>query len=166
MRVNNISIPFSIFTVAPCTGKIRRNAITQNFNSLNDYSIVTSVVLGDFSLLLTGDIQDQMIFYLQDEICRDIPCPNILKIPHHGSGYSLQITSLFGENSKYNIAIATSKKSSKLPTQTALEHYKKFYNQVYKIDPNSTDISIWGVEVDVLQATITEIVNKNFLNLT
>lgn len=47
----------------------------------------------------------------------EVPIPNILKIPHHGSKYSLGVTSLFEEELSFDIAIITAKSSSELPKQ-------------------------------------------------
>lgn len=163
LKVNEKKIPFSIFTISPCAGKTRRKAINEDFNALNDYSIAISIVVGDFSILLTGDIQDRMIQYVTEELSRDIPVPNILKIPHHGSRYSTDITSFFENDSKFDIAITTAKQTSKLPTQEALDYYCNFCERIYKIDDNSTELAIWGIEVDIIKSTIHQIIKENFI---
>ncbi len=164
IKVGAMTIPFLIYAISPCLGKIRKKSINQNYNMLNDYSIAFSIVIGDFSLLLTGDIQDQMLQCVSDDLIKDIPLPNILKIPHHGSEYSLNITSLFEEEQEFDIAITTAKKSSKLPKQNALDFYKTVSKHLYKVN-NALDLAVWGVEVDILNATITEIANNNYIKV-
>lgn len=163
IKVGTMLIPFSICAISPSLGKIRKKAINQDYNALNDYSIAVSILVGDFSLLLTGDIQDQMLQYLSDELVKEVPIPNILKIPHHGSKYSLGITSLFEEEPSFDIAITTAKSSSELPKQEALDHYRTYSKHLYKVNSGAPDLAIWGVEVDILHATITQIVNNNYV---
>lgn len=162
LRVGSYIIPFDMFTIAPCSGKVRRNAIENRFSELNDYSLVVSINIGDFSVLLTGDVQDRMIGYVNDDLYRSVPTPNILKVPHHGSKDSLNITGLFSEDQVVDIAITTAKQSSNLPRNEAIQHYTSHCQNVFKIVPNSSDSAIWGVEVDILKATINQLVNKNF----
>lgn len=162
IKVGTMRIPFSICAISPSLGKIRNKAIKHDYNALNDYSIAVSIVVGDFSLLLTGDVQDQMLQYLPDELVEEVPRPNIMKIPHHGSKYSLGIISLFEEPS-FDIAITTAKSSSELPKEEVLNHYKKYSKHLYKINSGATDLAIWGVEVDILHATITRIINNNYV---
>jgi len=49
-------------------------------------SLVTRLVYGDFSLLLTGDIHEEAEWYLLDESCT--LDSTVLKVPHHGSDTS------------------------------------------------------------------------------
>ena len=76
LNVANKKIPFSIYTVAPVIGKVRRDVISNNFNNLNNFSIVVSIIIGDFSVLLTGDIQNQMIKYISNDLQREIISKN------------------------------------------------------------------------------------------
>lgn len=162
LRVGSYIIPFDMFTIAPCSGKVRRNAIENRFSELNDYSLVVSINIGDFSVLLTGDVQDRMIGYANDDLYRPVPTPNILKVPHHGSKDSLNITRLFSDDQVVDIAITTAKQSSNLPRNEAIQHYTSRCQNIFKIVPNSNDGAVWGVEVDILKATINQLVNKNF----
>lgn len=68
----------------------------------------------DFSLLLTDDIQNQMLQYLSYELLKEVSIPNILKIPHHRFKYSIGITSIFEEKPSFDIAIIQAKSFSKL----------------------------------------------------
>lgn len=161
-RVGPYKIPFNMFTIAPCSGKVRQNSINEHFSSLNDYSIVVSLNIGDFSLLLTGDVQNRMIAYAADDLFRTVPTPNILKIPHHGSKESLDIVDLFDDDSPVDIAITTAKRTSGLPRDEALQFYNSHCRNLLRINPDSKELAIWGAEIDVVRASITQIVNKNF----
>lgn len=162
LHVGSYNIPFEIFTIAPCSGKVRNNAVKGHFSTLNDYSIVVSMIIGDFSLLLTGDVQNRMIECADSDLYRPVPTPNILKIPHHGSNDSVNIMTLFSDDQPVDIAITTSKRSSNLPRNEAMQYYNPYCHNIFKINPDSKEAAVWGVEVDILKATITQIVNKNF----
>ena len=162
LSVAGKSIPFLIFTVAPATGKVRRDVVTNNYNRLNDFSIVISILVGDFSLLLTGDIQDQMINYILPDLEKDIYRPNLLKIPHHGSNGSLDILTLFDQSSPIDVAVTTAKKTSKLPKLEALDFYSPHCNRLYQVSAESNGPAIWGIEIDILNATISEIEQVNY----
>ena len=163
LNVSNKKIPFSIYTVAPAIGKVRRDVITDNFNKLNDFSLAVSINIGDFSILLTGDIQDQMIHYVYEDLQREVVTPNLLKLPHHGSKGSLKIISLFDNNIKIDAAISTSKKTSKLPKTEALDFYSLYCDRIYKISDDAEEVGIWGVEIDILNATVMALETQNYI---
>lgn len=163
LNVGGKKVPMSIYTLAPAIGKTRRDAITQNYNSLNDFSIAISIVVGDFSLLLTGDMQDQTVKYISNDLQREIITPNLLKIPHHGSRGSLSIISLFDANTTIDVAVSTAKRASHLPRKDALDFYSSRCCRVYKICDDAESAGIWGVEIDILNATITELELQNYV---
>lgn len=163
LNVAGKKVPFSIYTVAPAIGKVRRDVITDNFNKINDFSLAISISIGDFSILLTGDIQDQMIYYVYNDLQRKIDTPNLLKIPHHGSKGSLSVISLFDNDTKVDVAVTTSKKTSRLPKKEALDFYSMYCNRIYKIGYEDELVGIWGVEIDILNATVTVLETQNYV---
>lgn len=166
LNVAGKKVPFEIYTIAPVIGKVRRDVISNNFSKLNDFSITISIVVGDFSILLTGDIQDQMMHYVLSDLHRRIIKPNLLKIPHHGSNGSLEIMSLFNDQLKIDIAVSTAKRSSGLPRNKAMEFYSTHCERVYKISDSDDKIAVWGVEIDILEATVTELTLQNYIMYT
>ena len=164
LQVGAKIVPFEVFTVAPSIGKVRWNVIDNAYNSLNDFSIVLSIVIGDFSILLTGDIQNRMIRYVNDDLCKDIPSPNLLKIPHHGSKDSTSIFDLFGGDI-IDMGVTTAKSSSRLPRQEALDIYSERCQHLYRIDPDSSECAVWGISVDILKGTIDQIADISFVQL-
>lgn len=163
LNVAGKKVPFSIYTVAPAIGKVRRDVITDKFDKLNDFSLAVTINIGDFSILLTGDIQDQMIRYVYDDLQREIFTPNLLKLPHHGSNGSLKIISLFDNNIKVDAAITTSKKTSNLPRKEALDFYSSYCDRIYKIGGQTEAVGIWGAEIDILNATVTALETQNYI---
>lgn len=157
LNVRDKKVPFSIYAIAPVTGRVRRDVITDNYSKLNDFSIAISITIGDFSLLLTGDIQDRMIKYIPSNLQKVIPTPNLLKIPHHGSKHSLNIISLFDNTIPIDAAISTAKKTSHLPRTEALDFYTSYCKRVYRICGKSEDVAVWGISIDIMEATIHEI---------
>lgn len=162
LSVNGVKIPFSIYTIAPAVGRTRRDVITQNYGAINDFSIAVSIIIGDFSILLTGDIQDRMIQYVASDLQRDIPTPNLMKIPHHGSKESLTIMSLFDTLPTIDVAVTTAKKSSKLPKIEALDFYDPLCDRIYKIKDDIQGVAIWGADIDIINATMNEIELQNY----
>lgn len=163
LHVADKMIPFVITAVAPMIGRVRRDVITGNYEQLNDFSIVLSIVVGDFAMLLTGDIEDRMIRYVLETSQAEVLSPNLLKIPHHGSKGSLEISSLFDAEALIDVAVSTAKKSSRLPIKAALDNYNTYCDRVYSIRGDKNDVGIWGVEIDILKATITEIEIQNYM---
>lgn len=162
LSVGQYTIPFQFFAAAPCSGKVRKNAIDGNYSTLNDYSVVLELIVGDFSVFLTGDVQNRMVSFMSEELAMPIPTPNILKIPHHGSIDSTDIINLFSDDWLTDIAVTTAKRNSDLPRDEALQYYNSCCEKVFRIVPTATDNAIWGVEVNILDGTISQILNKNF----
>lgn len=163
LQVGSKLVPFTMFTIAPSSGWVRKKAINDQFNSLNDFSLVFSVNIGDFSVLLTGDIQNRMIDAANEDLCQNVYTPNLLKIPHHGSKDSINILNFFDEEEVIDYGITTAKKSSGLPREDALESYRTRCHNTYQIDPESKQCAIWGIEVDILSGTAKTLVCKSFI---
>lgn len=89
--------------------------------NLNDFSLVFHLKFGDFDALLTGDADSKV----QDEMSIDfsIPQVEVLKIPHHGSKYSM--IDEFLQAAKPNLAImSVGKNSFGHPAQELLDQLK------------------------------------------
>lgn len=163
LQVGSKYVPFEMFAIAPSTGRVRKRVIDKQFNSLNDFSLVLSVNIGDFSVLLSGDIQNRMIDAANEDLCHDLFTPNLLKIPHHGSNDSVNILSFFDEEDTIDFGITTAKKSSGLPRDAAMKVYGSRCDHTYRIDPEAIQLAVWGIEVDIIAGTVTTLVNKSFV---
>lgn len=167
ISVNTTLVPFTIDAIAPSGIRARRCSVSNNYKTLNDFSLVISINIGDLSILLTGDVQDSMLQFVKDEIHLDVPRPNILKIPHHGSSDSLSITEVFdnqinNDQSNINASITTAKKSSRLPTDKAIEYYNSLSDHLYKIDSVAEEIALWTADIDIVQGIIKVITCENY----
>lgn len=162
LMVGSKLVPFEMFTIAPVDGRIRKRIVDGKTNALNDYSLVFTVNIGDFSILLTGDVQDKMIVAANDDLCRNIITPNLLKIPHHGSVDSIKILDIFDEDGIVDFGVTTAKKSSDLPRREALDAYHSRCQHMFRIDPKSSEFAVWGIDVDIIAGTITPLVYQSF----
>lgn len=164
LNVGTQKVDFHIIGIAPANGKVRQNIASRNKSfSLNEFSTVINICVGDFSLLLTGDIQDDMISWVKEQLFENVPTPNILKIPHHGSESSLHILDFFEMKEKINVSVSTTKTSSHLPKKTALNYYGQNSEKLFIVDPNTKSDAIWGVEVDIMKAYIKRILCENYM---
>ena len=164
LRVGTKVVPFRMYTIAPVNGRLREKVIKASPDSaLNDFSLAFSVDIGDFSILLTGDVQDRMINTAREELCGQIYTPNLLKIPHHGSNYSTEILSIFDGDDLIDYGITTSKRSSGLPTDEALSIYHSKCSHTYKIDSESKKCAVWGIDVDIVAGKVTNIMSDSFV---
>ena len=162
ISVENHVVPFQLFAIAPCSGMVRKDSVDDKYSTLNDYSIVLDIIVGDFSILLTGDVQNRTIAFMEEELSMPIYTPNILKIPHHGSKQSTNITDLFDDSEPMGVAVTTAKPSSNLPCDEALRHYSSHCKSVFKVSPPTTHNAIWGAEIDILGGTVTKLIEDNF----
>ena len=162
LHVGSKFVPFTMFTIAPSSGRVRKKVIDNQFNSLNDFSLAFSVNIGDFSILLTGDIQNRMIDAANEDLCQTVYTPNLLKIPHHGSNDSTNILNLFDQEDIIDFGVTTAKKSSSLPRDTAMKSYSARCDHTYYIDPKSTHLAVWGIEADIIAGTVKNITCKAF----
>lgn len=160
--VEQYIVPFQLFAAAPCSGKVRKKSVDEDYSTLNDYSIVLELIVGDFSVLLTGDVQNRMIGFMDEDLTIPLPTPNILKIPHHGSKDSTNIINLFSNDWLTDIAVTTAKRSSDLPRNEALQDYSTCCERVFRVLPSATESGNWGVGVNILAGTITQITKVSF----
>ncbi len=146
----------------------------KNDPQINDLSVGMDLIVGDFVISLASDVENNTIGYDEHDDLGIGFYPNIIKIPHHGSENSNKILSLYNRNEmdtlgtaafEESIGVTTSKKSSGLPESNALADYKNALKHVYRIDPKSNGLSLIEYQVDIVNATIKMIKNKNFIKI-
>ena len=145
------------------------NTYKKNSQQINDLSVGMDLVIGDFVVSLASDVENNSIGYALENGRGIGFYPNIIKIPHHCSSSSNQILSLYSKNEKDSInlksliGITTAKKSSGLPDEKLLSDYNNSWNEIYKIDPKSSGLSIIEFQIDIGAATIEVVNNTNFV---
>lgn len=122
----------------------------------NNYSLVFKISYKDFSMLLTGDIEeeDEDIILLNKN---DIEC-DFLKVPHHGSLTSSSEEFIEGVNPKYGF-ISAGKSRYKHPNDKVLKRYNKKNIKLY-ITKNSGSIYINKILGKIYINTQLKKVNK------
>lgn len=141
IRNQNI-YPLEINTYSPISEAIESpyaknylNKIDLYKNNHHNLSIMMSLALGDFKILLCGDIENYSI----DLVKRDLNGSNreffsniihILKIPHHGSDSSENIIKLLENASIYN-SVTTIYSNKGLPKSEMIDKYKRKSEKVF-----------------------------------
>ena len=115
--------------------------------SINNQSIVTKLVYGKMSVLLTGDIEKDLenglVKYYDGttELSSEI-----LKSPHHGSKTSSSARFISAVNSKIALISLKSNNDFGHPHQLVLERYEKHKMKVYQTNLNGTIRILLGKE--------------------
>ena len=124
-------IKFRISTIAPISAIVRRR-IQAGLSTKNDISISLLFSLGELSLFLTGDIENQTINLIAREFLPEI---TFLKTPHHTSKSSDALLSVFERQYDFEYKIpftcTTAFRKHKLPDDELIEGYRMFSNTFY-----------------------------------
>lgn len=139
----------------------------------NEFSIMTSISIGDFKMLFCGDIEDDTI----DEVCNKMKQNNFeffngpidyLKIPHHSSKSSIAMFDLLSDVSFIANSVTTVFRKCSLPNEEILRQYENKSDDLYctsKLD-RTQNLEKYGVvklTIDLLEKNIKV---ENFLNAT
>lgn len=137
-----------ITSMSPMSQILERNFIKKRDNSLknqinNDFSIMCSICLGNFKVLLCSDIQDETIILLKNRMSYDNLIffknfINYLKIPHHSSPGSERIFELF-DKVRVDNSVTTVFRASGLPKERTLEKYACISDNVYSTSKVNID---------------------------
>lgn len=105
----------------------RLNAGTNIY--MNDLSIFYIVTFNDFNYVFCGDLSEQNVKFIKDELLENIV---FIKIPHHGSD-SLKtfVPKLISRGISGVISTTTTFRRKNLPKDEVLTEYKKISNGVY-----------------------------------
>lgn len=104
---------------------------------LNGNSIVAKLIYKNFSMLFTGDIEDETEAELFRNYGQDIKS-SVLKSPHHGSRTSLNKEFLNIVGAKDVIISVGKNNDYKHPHEETLKRYKALNMNVYRTDLNGT----------------------------
>lgn len=105
-------------------------------NDLNDSSIVLKLTYGNNSFLFTGDATSNV----EKQILNKDIKADVLKVGHHGSGYSSTDEFLNAVNPKYGIILVGKNNSYGHPTIETLNKLSNKNIKVYRTDENGTII--------------------------
>lgn len=111
---------------------------SEEYEELNDYSIVTKITYGEVSILSMGDAEKLS----ENEILKnkfDLQA-QIIKIGHHGSNTSTSEKFLKEVNPKYAVISAKKGNTYNHPNKSVMNLLKKYEVQVYRTDESGTII--------------------------
>ncbi len=107
-----------------------------DYSDQNDESLVFRVKLGKFAVLLTGDIGSGVEERLA--LHPDLLRCTILKVPHHGSGYSSSLPFVTAASPKIAVISAGYGNSFHLPAQRTLDRLRGLGIELYRTDLDGT----------------------------
>ena len=101
---------------------------------LNNSSIVLKLTYKNIKFLFTGDATKS----IEKEIINKDIESNILKVGHHGSSYSSNLTFLKKVNPSYSIISVGKNNTYHHPTQTTINNLRKINSKIYRTDKLGT----------------------------
>lgn len=144
-----------IFSLAPNSSEVKSLVYRESFEK-NNRSIVLHIHFNKINLLLTGDIENDMIEYMPKHL---IPKDNdLIKIPHHGSSTSDKMLENIGNNNFISCSTVYRKGSINLPNDKIMKQYANQSNSVFCTGKNDTnketcDFGIFQIKFDVINLT-------------
>lgn len=178
------SYPLEINTYSPVTEVIERKSanryleLGQGRLDNNQYSIMASIVIGNFKMLFCGDIEDNTIEIVNSKIKQNnikffLGGIHYLKIPHHCSNSSTKMFELLSDIHTISNSITTVYRKRNLPDKEILEKYRKISDDIYCTSDverknNKEKYGIVKFTVNILEKTIkTEMMyNATQINVT
>lgn len=168
-RTSGYTYPLEINTYSPVTEIIDRpsanNYLEETFkfkNNHNNLSIMMSIALGDFKLLLCSDVENDTIDIIQRDLNEDDKKffsndIHFFKIPHHSSKSSENIFNLTKNVFMHN-SVTTIYDSSELPKEEMLNKYKKKSERIFctsNLDNcNKYNYGVVEITTDIINRTI------------
>lgn len=162
--------PLEITTYSPVTEIIEKKSANRYLNlgqgilDNNAYSIMTSIIIGDFKMLFCGDIENDTIEIVNNKIKRGnlgffTGAIDYLKIPHHCSSSSTEMFELLSEVPVIYNSITTVYRKGNLPDKKVLARYKKISDDIYctsnlEQEKNKEKCGIVKFTVNILEQTI------------
>lgn len=116
--------------------KLEILAPVNNYDSLNDYSVVCRLVHGENKFLFSGDIEKTA----ESDILKsgaDL-CANVLKVPHHGSGTSSTYSFLKAVKPEYAVFELGSPNDYGHPHDNIYKRYEEFGCKRFRTDINGS----------------------------
>jgi hypothetical protein len=117
---------FVISSFAPNSEMIAYNRIKKIDTLSNLYSVGLIVSIGDYNIMLAGDVENETIKLIPDENI-DFPF-SYIKIPHHGSPSASLLVERLNSLSDFlpKVAVTTVYKKYELPDKYVLMKYKRW----------------------------------------
>ena len=130
----------------------------------NQMSIMMTITLGNFKMLLTGDIENKTIKLLnREQYISNYDffegTIDYLKLPHHGSDGSLEMINLLEKVDTISQVVTTTYKKKELPRDSVINAYKRKTSEIYCTSDLNAEKQIdrYGIiktTVDIINETI------------
>lgn len=128
--------PGEIYTLDDKTTMEILSPSRDNYDNLNNFSVVTKVTNGKKVFLFTGDMEKEVETELV-ESGKDLDC-DVLKVPHHGSSSSSTLTFLSKASPEYCVIQVGAGNSYNHPNEKTIERLKKYTGKIYRNDLQGT----------------------------
>ncbi|NLY45742.1 MAG: MBL fold metallo-hydrolase [Tissierella sp.] len=113
---------------------------SEEYTSLNDYSIATRLVYGDNSFIFTADAESISEYEMLDVFNKSNLKSDVLKIPHHGSNSSTTDEFLEAINPKYGVISSGLDNSYGHPHREVMAKLTKANIKIFRTDTQGTII--------------------------
>lgn len=147
---------FEITVLTPVSTLLRNKILNKGVHG-NDYSISFVMEIGEDVFFFSGDIEKEAIEEGVDYIFRNIPNFKYLKLPHHGSSTSIQLSDCV--NHCEHVCSTTCKGKGPLkPEPIVLKRYKDKADNIYITNKyedkrNKKEYGYIELEYDILHST-------------
>lgn len=169
--------PLIINTYTPITTIIDRYSAKRFLNknasptTHNELSIITSIAIGDFKMLLCGDVENETLELWKKDWNEDdkkffSDVIDYLKIPHHTSKGSNLLLSSLNDIKIFSNSVTTVFRKWDLPDKQLIREYKKKSDKLYctghiEEEKNSEEYGIVKLTIDMFNNTIKEELTSN-----
>ena len=142
---------YNIFALSPNSSLLRRR-VSGGIKKKNDLSIALIFKIGELSLFMTSDIENQTLRLINKDLIADV---DYLKTPHHTSTSSDYLLEIFEEintsSRKIPFTCSTVFKQHDLPDTSLMNNYKKYTDKFFctGYDQNKADDGVIKVEYNI-----------------
>ncbi|MDR7869749.1 MAG: MBL fold metallo-hydrolase [Tissierellaceae bacterium] len=113
---------------------------SEEYQSLNDYSIASRLVYGENSFIFTGDAESLSEYEILDEFNKEFLNSDVLKVPHHGSSSSTADEFLEAVSPKYGVISSGLDNSYGHPHREIIAKLTKENVEILRTDQQGTII--------------------------
>lgn len=125
------AVPNDTYELDGATMKIQ-GPVGDDYDNLNDYSVVLTITHGDNSFMFTGDTEKAAEYVMLDNnLIDDI---DVLKVAHHGSSSSSSEKFLAATKPEYCVIMCGVDNSYNHPNDATVKRLSKYTDKIYRTD--------------------------------
>lgn len=111
--------------------------VLEEYDEMNDYSAVVSVIYGDDAFLFMGDAE----YTVENQLRQSVSAYDVLKIGHHGSNTSSTANFLKAIKPQYAVISCGTDNSYGHPAQNVLNRLERFGCEIFRTDYQGTVVA-------------------------